>query len=89
MSKTTTNADSVDETVTPSHFEQLPRDLVTAAHDTQTRIVDAYARLLSRLAAAHDKLADESQMEWTGHMLRAQASAMRQVADASTKIVRD
>ena len=71
-----------------NHFQQLNREMLALGRRARTMFVEAHARMLTRIAASHDQLADESQVEWTSKVLRAQATMMREVADVSSKIAR-
>ena len=75
-----------DDTV--NHIQRLNRELLALGRRARTLFVETHARMLTRMAASHDQLADESQVEWTSKVLRAQATMMREVADVSSKIAR-
>jgi hypothetical protein len=83
--------------------ETLPRDreailnsirerneqIVAAGRRTRLELVDAFEQTLSAVADSQEKLAETSEVEWLGRLLKAQSTFTRSIGEASATFARE
>lgn len=80
----------------PADGEQLlagmreqTEQLFAASRRTRLDLTGAAQEAIAAVADAQEQLADMSELEWMARLLRAQATFMRSIGDASAHFARD
>lgn len=63
--------------------------LLDASRRTRLDLAEAAGETLAAVADAQEKLAETSELEWMGRLLRAQATFTRRFGEASAQFARD
>ena len=70
-------------------FPRERDEMLAAVRRTRLELAEAFGQASEAVADAQERMAETSEVEWLGRLLRAQACFTRSVGDATTKFHRD
>jgi hypothetical protein len=70
-------------------MREWTEQLLEASQRTKLELTAAMQETLAAVADTQEKLAEASDLEWMGRLLRAQATFTRAIGDASAQFARD